>query len=62
MYSTTLLNSPTFNFLCDLGTTVRIEESAKLPANAEIRVQGPTKWIHTVPRGKEEGHLDFCCR
>ena len=52
------------NFLCDfyIGTTVRIEESAKLPADAEMRVVGPTKWIHTVPRVNEEGHQDFCCR
>ena len=52
------------NFLCDfyIGTTVRIEESAKLPVDAEMRVVGPTKWIHTVPRVNEEGHQDFCCR
>ena len=62
MYSTTLLNSPTFNFVCDLGTTVHIEECEKLPVNTEYRVLGSTKWFHTVHSGKEEGHRDFCCR
>ena len=45
-----------------IGTAVRIEQTAKLLADSEMRVLGPTKWIHTAPWDNAIGHPDFCIR
>ena len=45
-----------------IGTAMRVEQTGKLPAESQMRVLAPTKWVHTAPCDEGMGHPDFCIR